>query len=160
MQELTRTLERFATQDEIREMFEVADSNKDREISYKEFGKTFQHPAWSKAKMMGKVAAQFEVLSKRQDHMYRMKQRREAERTGGARQDKEILMLRESLSRNLKVRMAISKLWYSLGSLLVDGLWLGHDAYVTLHTRLSEFMIVEFEWDVQPGELMDAGWWS
>merc|ERR1712166_1159806 len=75
LEELTETLRRFADDDEIKEIIVVADQDGDGEISYKEFVRVFQHPAWDKASMMGKVAAQFEVLSKRQDHLYRLKQR-------------------------------------------------------------------------------------
>merc|ERR1712166_539404 len=150
--ELTETLRRFADDDEISEMVRVADVDGDGEVSYHEFVKVFQHPAWAKASMMGKVAAQFEVLSKRQDTMYKLKQRREAAETGGFfKQGKETLMLRNTMKRNLKVQVAISKLWYTLGTLLKDGLWLNY-AYASLHTRLSEFMGDE---DPSPEELME-----
>ena len=53
--ELTETLRRFADEEEILEMVKVADVDGDGEVSYKEFVKVFQHPAWSKASMMGEV---------------------------------------------------------------------------------------------------------
>ena len=103
---------------------------------------------------MGKVAAQFEVLSKRQDHLYRLKQRREAAESGGSTQDKKILMQRNSLRRNYRLRVTISKLWHTLGELRIDGLWLNHNSYISLHTRLSQFMGEDD--DMSPDDLMEA----
>ena len=85
--------------------------------------------------------------------MYNLRQRREAAINGTSQQDKETLLKRNALKRNLKVQVAISKLWYTLGTLLIDGLWLNYNTYVSLHTRLSEFM---GEDDFDPDELKDA----
>ena len=49
LEELTETLRRFADDDEIKEMIVVADQDGDGEISYKEFVRVFQHPAWCAA---------------------------------------------------------------------------------------------------------------